>query len=162
MGKLITAWVRATHHECDNIVCRLASFTYGVGHPTLWRHENLNDATHDWIKAEFAKVPVSFFEQIYKCVNAGHLTAVDGLPGLPQNFGSTAPPKTDARFVFFAGTQNRCFLPESQFKTFEYFNRIRPDYHGLHFLPGYGHLDPFIGEYASRDVFPVMLAELEK
>jgi len=162
MAKLITAWVLATHHECDNNVCRLASFTYGTGHPTLWRHENLNAATHEWVKQEFGKVPTSFFEQIYKCVLAGHLVSVDQLPSLPQDFGALPPPQTEARFVFFAGTENVCFLPESQLKTYQYFDRMRPGFHRLHYLPGYGHLDPFIGEHASRDVFPLMLAELEK
>jgi pimeloyl-ACP methyl ester carboxylesterase len=162
MGKLVKAWVLSTHHECDNNVCRLASFTYGTGRPTLWRHENLNAATHDWVKQEFGKVPTSFFEQIYKCVVAGHLLGVDNLPSLQRDFGTTPLPQTDARFVFFAGTENVCFLPESQLRSFQYFDRIRPGYHGLHMLPGYGHLDPFIGEHASRDVFPLMLAELEK
>jgi pimeloyl-ACP methyl ester carboxylesterase len=162
MSKIIIAWVLATHHECDNNVCRLASFTYGTGRPTLWRHENLNAATHEWVKREFGKVPTSFFEQIFKCVNAGHLVGVDHLPSLPENFGTLSRPETDARFVFFAGTENLCFLPESQLKTYQYFDHLRPGFHGLHYLPGYGHLDPFIGEYASRDVFPLMLAELEK
>ncbi len=162
MGKLITAWVLATHYECNNNVCRLASFTYGTGRPTLWRHENLNDATHEWVKQEFGKVPTSFFEQIYKCVLAGHLVGVEPLVPLPQDFGTQPPPQTDARFVFFAGTENVCFLPESQLRTYQYFDHLKPGYHGLHYLPGYGHLDPFIGENASRDVFPLMLAELEK
>jgi hypothetical protein len=160
MGKLITAWVKATHHECDNTVCRLISFTYGVGFPTLWSHENLNDATHEWLKQEFAKVPVSFFEQIFACVNAGHLISVDGLPGLPASFGNATPPQTDARFAFFAGADNHCFLPESQAKTFDYFDRIRPGYHALHVMKGYGHLDPFIGARAGEETIPLMLAEL--
>jgi pimeloyl-ACP methyl ester carboxylesterase len=162
IAKIITAWVLSTHHECNNNVCRLASFTHGTGRPTLWRHENLNAATHEWVKREFGKVPTSYFEQIYKCVLAGHLVGVDQLTALPQDFGTPPQPQTDARFVFFAGTENLCFLPESQLKTYQYFDQLRPGFHGLHYLPGYGHLDPFIGEHASRDVFPLMLAELEK
>jgi hypothetical protein len=161
LAKLITLWVKATHHECDNTVCRLVSFTYGVGFPTLWSHANLNDATHDWIKQEFAKVPVTFFQQIYQCVLAGHLVSVDGLAGLPADYG-VRPPETDARFVFFAGQHNHCFLPESQTATFEYFDRHRPAYHALHVLPDYGHLDVFIGKNAATDIFPLMLAELDK
>ncbi len=161
IAKLITAWVKATHHECDNTVCRLVSFTYGVGFPTLWSHANLNPATHAWINQEFAAVPVSFFQQIYRCVLAGHLVAVDGLRGLPTNFG-VDPPQTDARFVFFAGQNNRCFLPESQQDTFAWFDRQRPGYHALHVLPDYGHLDVFIGKDAARDTFPLMIEELDK
>ena len=161
IAKLITAFVRATHHECDNTVCRMVSFTFGVGFPTLWSHANLNPATHDWIKGEFANVPVSFFQQMYRCVRAGHLITVDGLPGLPYEFGIRAP-ETDARFVFFAGEQNRCFLAVSQTETFDYFERHRPGFHGLYLLPNYGHLDVFIGQQAASDVFPLMLAELDK
>jgi pimeloyl-ACP methyl ester carboxylesterase len=161
LAKLITLLVRATHHECDNTVCRLVSFTYGVGFPTLWSHANLNDATHDWIKQEFAKVPVTFFQQIYRCVLAGHLVSVDGLPGLPASFG-VQPPETAARFVFLAGQHNHCFLPESQTETFDYFEQHRPGYHTLHVLPDYGHLDVFIGKQAAADVFPLILAELDK
>jgi hypothetical protein len=29
-------------------------------------------------------------------------------------------------------------------------------------LPGYGHLDVFIGKDAARDVFPLMLEELDR
>jgi pimeloyl-ACP methyl ester carboxylesterase len=161
IAKLITAFVRATHHECDNTVCRLVSFTYGVGFPTLWSHANLDAATHEWIKEEFAKVPVSFFRQIYRCVLAGHLVGVENLPGLPGEYG-TAPPATDARFAFFAGSNNRCFLPESQAETFAYFDRQSPGRHALHVVPGYGHLDMFLGRNAAKDVFPAMIAELDK
>ncbi|MGH7985150.1 MAG: esterase [Candidatus Binataceae bacterium] len=160
-AKLITAMVRATHHECDNTVCRLVSFTYGVGHPTLWDHVNLNPATHQWISREFAKVPISFFEQMFRCVDAGHLISVDGLPGLPADY-LAQPPQTDARFVFFAGANNHCFLPEGQRETFAYFDRLQANRHALHILPNYGHLDIFLGKDAPRQVFPLILNELDK
>ena len=70
-AKLLVALVRATHHECDNDVCRFVSFTYGTGFPTLWSHDNLNDETHEWVKQEFAHVPLSFFRQIARCVARG-------------------------------------------------------------------------------------------
>jgi pimeloyl-ACP methyl ester carboxylesterase len=160
-AKLITAYVRATHHECDNTVCRLVSFTYGIGFPTLWSHANLNSATHDWIRHEFAKVPISFFEQILRCVEAGHLVSVDSLPGLPSDFVAQKP-QTDARFVFIAGQQNRCFLAQGQQETFEYFNRLQPGRHAVHILPGYGHLDVFLGKESSTQIFPLIVRELDK
>jgi hypothetical protein len=160
-AKLITAYVRATHHECDNTVCRMVSFTYGIGFPTLWSHANLNPATHDWIRQEFAKVPISFFEQMLKCVEAGHLVAVDGLAGLPKDFAAQKP-QTDARFAFIAGRDNRCFLAQGQQETFEYFNRLQPGRHAVHILPGYGHLDVFLGKDSAAQIFPLILQELDK
>src|SRR5207248_5361683 len=82
-AKVITAFVRATHHECDNLVCKYASFIYGVGFPTLWRHENIDDATHEWLRQEFTYCPISFFRQMSRCVAAGHLVRYDNLPSLP-------------------------------------------------------------------------------
>jgi len=159
--KLVTQWVRLTHHECDNMVCKLSSFTYGTGTPTLWRHENLNEATHDWLRHEFADVPLTFFQQIVRCVDAGHLVAVDGHPELPASFVDQ-PPKTRARFAFFAGELNACFAAESQRRTHAWFDGQDPGRHTLRVVPGYGHLDIFMGERAARDVFPDMLGELER
>lgn len=157
--KLIDGFVRLTHHECSNPVCKEVSFTYGSGFPALWRHENLNPETHDWLRAEFAAVPMSFFEQMKKCVAAGSLVSVDGHAELPRDF-TAQPPQTQARFSFFAGLENRCFLPESQVRTFRWFDSAAPGRHTLHELPSYSHLDVFMGKNAAHDVFPLMLAEL--
>jgi pimeloyl-ACP methyl ester carboxylesterase len=161
-AKAITALVKLTHHECDNIVCRYASFTYGTGFPTLWRHENLNDATHEWLKGEFAAVPISFFRQMSRCVRHGSLVAVEGLRELPADLAAQ-PPRTDARVAFLAGARNRCFLAESQARTHAWFTKhtARPERHALHVFPDYGHLDVFMGQDAARDTFPVIANELE-
>jgi pimeloyl-ACP methyl ester carboxylesterase len=160
-ARAITLLVKATHRECDNTVCRLASFTYGTGFPTLWRHENLNPQTHEWLKHEFAKVPLTFFEQMAECLRAGHLVPVEGYRELPDDIAER-PPETDARFVFLAGELNHCFLPESQRRTYERLSQHRPGYHALHVIPEYGHLDIFMGKDAARDVFPLIKAELDK
>ncbi|ARA95054.1 MAG: esterase [Bacteroidetes bacterium] len=160
--KLIDALVELTHHECDNGVCKHVSFSYGSGFPALWSHENLNEATHDWLRHEFAHVPMTFYRQIVRCIRAGHLVTVEPLSDvLPEDYAA-AGPKTTARFAFFAGEDNRCFLPESQIRSHRYFDALRPGYHTLHLLPGYGHLDVFMGRHAGRDVFPLMLDALSQ
>lgn len=160
-AKVISALVALTHHECDNAVCKQVSFTYGSGFPALWSHENLNDETHEWLKYEFAAVPLSFFQQMTKCVRQGNLISVEGNKNLPADFVAQ-PPETNARIAFFAGEDNLCFLPESQEMTFDYFNKQRKNYHSLHVLAGYGHLDIFMGKNADKDVFPLILDELNK
>lgn len=161
-AKLISALISLTHHECDRPVCKQVSFTYGSGFPALWSHENLNELTHgDWLVNEFNAVPLTFFKQITRCVREGYLLSVQNLPGLPASFVAQ-PPKTEARFAFFAGADNLCFLPDSQMKTHAYFNAQHRNYHSLHVIPDYGHLDVFIGKNAAADTFPLILAELEK
>lgn len=157
-AKALNALVTTTHRECDNNVCRWSSFTYGVGFPTLWRHENLDEVTHEWLKHEFGPCPRTFFAQMLRCLKAGRLVSLGEVPGLPADY--TAEPRTQARFALFSGERNRCFLPVSQTRTHHYLET-----HGLrsslHVVPGYGHLDMFMGARAAEDVFPLMLGELD-
>jgi pimeloyl-ACP methyl ester carboxylesterase len=160
-AKMIDAVVRLTHHECRNPVCKHTSFTYGAGFPSLWYHENLGDTVHDWLTHEFGACPITFFLQMGRSVRAGRIVAVEGRQELRGDV-LAAPPQTDARVIFVAGADNECFLPESQARSFEYFNALRPNYHSLHVFPHYKHLDPIIGQHAARDIFPTLLAELDR
>jgi len=160
-ARMVRSLVNMTHHECDNAVCKHASFVYGAGHPTLWRHENLNDETHAWLSDEFAAVPLTFFEQMAECVEQGHLVAVEEHNELPRDYAAIKP-KTDARVAFITGELNECFVPESQKRSFDHFDRDHRGYHSLRIIPEYGHLDVFMGKNAVRDTFPLILDELEK
>jgi len=71
-------------------------------------------------------------------------------------------PETDARFSFVTGGLNNCFVPESQQRTFDFFERHAPGRHSLHIVPGYGHLDVFVGKRADKDWFPLIVDELDK
>lgn len=161
MPRLLEYMVKATHHECDNTACRLVSFTYGAGCPALWEHENINEQTHQhFIQQEFGHVPLSFFRHIRACEKAGNLVSQETFGRLPRDYAAAAP-RTDARWAFFAGELNKCFLAESQERSFEWFDRHAPGKHSLDVIPGYSHLDIFMGENSARDVFPQMLSALE-
>lgn len=140
LPRALALCVLMSHWECDSMTCRMVSFTYGSGHPALWRHENLNAETHgDWLDGNFGFVPLSFFAQIHCCVEYGHLVSVSGLPELPASFVAQ-PPKTDARFALFAGELNQCFSAESQRRTFAFLDAWQPGRHSVHVIPGYrGH-----------------------
>jgi hypothetical protein len=160
-AKLTDLAVQATHHECHNPVCKMVSFVYGSGRPALWRHENLNDATHRWLTEEFGASPLTFFTQMARCVQAGNLLSVEGHPELPADF-TAQPPQTEARVALFGGALNRCFLPASQLRTFDFLDRHQPGHHSVDIIPGYGHLDVFMGANAARDIFPAMMAALDR
>jgi hypothetical protein len=159
IASAVVEYVRATHHECTNTVCRLASFTYGVGKPTLWSHALLNEATHDWLQEEFGPVPLTFFDQMSRCIRAGQLVAVDGLAELPAAFART-PPRTDARITLIAGERNLCFSAESQQRTYDFLQGRGRGAYELHMFPKYGHLDIFMGKDAAHDIFPTITAAL--
>ncbi|HLU90048.1 MAG TPA: alpha/beta fold hydrolase [Cyclobacteriaceae bacterium] len=157
-SKLLRLVVQATHHEKDTLVGKFVSFVYGAGFPALWRLENLDEKTMDWIQHEFANVPLSFFQHIRRCINRGEL-----IPNRDMGMESYVNDlKTDARIVLFAGARNQCFLPESQQNTFDYLEKIKPGRHGLFIMDDYSHLDIFLGKNAHRDIFPLMINELNK
>ncbi|MGV0836325.1 alpha/beta hydrolase [Mycolicibacterium thermoresistibile] len=156
--RLMDWMVRSTHHECRNPVCKHASFVYGVGFPNMWNHENLDEITHDWIKGEFAHVPVSLFRQTRACLTAGHLVSTGKYRDLPTEFGVGPPhPEVRAVFKFITGGDNRTFRPDGMFTTWRYFERYAPGVHTFEQFPGYGHLDMFLGQYAALDVFPTII-----
>lgn len=162
LSKVLRRAIDLTHLECDNLVCRMVSFTYGSGYSALWHHRNLDRATHDWLTGEFAEVPLSFFAHMRACVDAGHLVDVHDHPELPADLGVGAP-RTSARFALLAGAENRCFLPASQVRTHAFLTHHQPDAgHTLHVLPGYRHLDVVFGRHAWRDTHPIVLEELER
>jgi hypothetical protein len=96
-----------------------------------------------------------------RSIRAGHLVPVSDLAGLPPSYVA-APPQTDARFVFLAGEDNKCFLPDSQQRSYDFFAAHRPGRDALHRFRGYGHLDVFLGRNAATDTYPVILEELAK
>lgn len=154
-ARILDLLVRLFHHECNNAVCKHSSFTYGVGFPTLWSHDNLDEVTHDWIKGEFAHVPVSLFRQTHRSLKAGQLVPVRGFPDIPADFASEdTPPDTTAKFLFVCGADNRTFHPTGMARTFRHFERHYPGRNKHWEIPGYGHLDTLIGQYASDKVFP--------
>jgi pimeloyl-ACP methyl ester carboxylesterase len=149
------------HHECRNGVCKMVSFTYGAGCPALWRHENLNAETHEWVRQEFARVPLTFFDQILTCIEAGGLKSVDGYRELPADYLSE-PLRTEARWTFLAGGKNQCFLSESQVRAHAFFEQRQPGRHSLNVFPEYSHLDVFMGQSANRDTFPTIIDALAR
>ncbi len=147
--------------KCDSDVCRSANFFYGVGREVLWHHSNLDHDTHEWGAREWGFCPMSFFKQMASCASAGHLVPTGRVSGLPHSFVD-GKPKTEARFTFIAGSENTCFLAASQERTFAYFDALSPGRHRFQALPGYTHLDVFLGRDAHRNVFPLIVDALDR
>ena len=151
--------VRLWHTECRNPTCNMACFAIGSGSHALWVHANLDDATHEWLRHEFGKIPMSAYHQLAVSAKAGQLVSVTRASNLPLRFADAAP-KTGARFALFTGDQNRTFLPVGQRATHDWLTWHRPGSASLHVLPGYSHGDLFIGSRAHLEVFPPILDEL--
>jgi hypothetical protein len=108
---LATGFARVAHlirgRDCDNEVCQVANYMYGVGRDILWRHANLDSVTHDWVSREFGYCPFSLLAQIGRAQRKGYLVPVDGLAQLPESLVDVGP-MTDARSRSWRGRGTGC------------------------------------------------------
>jgi hypothetical protein len=156
----LARWARLVRHEYDNPINAATTYIYGGESQALWRRDNLDDKTLDWLAREFGYAPFSFFKQIRRCSDVGHLVPVEESLGLPPDLMSAGPPD-GTRFTFLTGTANRFFLPSGQRKTYTHFNEIQPGRHELVELKGFGHVDSVVGHRAATEVFPHILQALK-
>lgn len=159
LSHVIRQWVRVTNRECDNLVCRISSFFYGYSRSAMWDHAKLSRETHDWLTDEFEWIPIRFFRQMRRSIMRGHLVWDQPRAGVPADL-CAQPPQTDAKVTFLQGTANRCFAPDSQERSYAWFDEHQPGRHRLRELRGYGHFDCWMGDDAPRDVFPIVLDAL--
>jgi hypothetical protein len=146
--------------DCDDPACQVANFTYGVGPDLLWQHALLEDDVHHFISREFGYVPVRFFRQIYRSEKAGVLVPFAGLDELPATY--TGAPRQQTAITFAGGLNNRVFLPAGQKRSFDHFKAFAPGIHEHLEWPRYGHMDPWLGRDAEREIFPSAIAALER
>jgi hypothetical protein len=160
-GQGLAAVARLARRECDNPVCAMASYMYGTGPDVLWRHANVDRDVHAWMGRELGFAPFrGLLRQLVKSTGKRHIVPAEKLPGMPDSYVD-GPPRTDARFTFVVGDENRMFLPAGQKASFEHFDAHAPGRHAFHAFEGMGHLDTFLGRDAAERTFPVMLAGLE-
>ena len=143
-----------TKERCDSPVCRRILFIYGE----VFRHDQLNQATHDQVPAMFGVSNMTFFEHISNICNKGHVVDAQGEETYIPNVENMAVPIT-----FIHGELNNFFPPKGTQKTYELLRQTNgPELYRRHVFPGYAHMDHFIGKNAWRDVFPVLHRELER
>jgi hypothetical protein len=155
----LARWGRFVCRTYPNPLNALTTYVYGGKPEGLWQRANLDDETLDWLGREFGYAPFSFFRQMRRCSDVGHLVPVEGLPELDVRLDLRPPPEGTS-FTFIAGSENRFFLPGGQRTTYEHFARLQPDTHEWVPVPGYGHFDLFVGRNAEDDVFPHILGAL--
>jgi cholesterol oxidase len=124
----------------------------------LWEHANLNEATHATLHETFGVANIEVFEHLAACVRAGHVVDRAG-----RDVYLAHPERMRLPVCFLHGAENQTFLPETTRRTYEWLRAHNgPALYSRHQVVGYGHLDCWIGREAARDVFPLVLAHLER
>ncbi|KAK3327511.1 hypothetical protein B0T19DRAFT_357224 [Cercophora scortea] len=151
---------------CNNAACHRCSLVFG----RCWNHSNLNEATHRQIDRFFGGVNMRLLHLLMKMGVEGHvqtngpmydtLTTPDNiqrLKGIP--------------FLLFVGRDNAVLSPESTERTFEtlcdtFGTSSTPGREGGDYkrrvVPGYGHLDPWMGRNAWKDIYPFVREEVDR
>ena len=121
-----TGRVRSTHPRVQQ--CGLQAFELHLRHrlPGAVAHENLDRGYPRVARRRVRSGADDLLPpngQMHRC----RAPRTDRqIPSLPMLHRSAGPPRTDARFVFFAGGDQCCFLPPSQQRTYDYFDPTGP------------------------------------
>lgn len=144
----------ARKDPCNSPVCRRILMMYG----DVYKHDQLNTATHDAIHEMFGVANLKAFNHIALMVRKGQIVDKNGndvyLPHLDR---------LNIPITFVHGVENHLFMLEGTKKTFQLLSQKNGPKNYVHLaLNRYAHMDLFIGKNAAKDVFPQILVELEK
>jgi cholesterol oxidase len=107
---------------------------------------------------------VHYYRHINKMVKAGNAVRYNpkdpAYAALPADYLAD-PASITTPYLFITGANNHVFT-DSNIACHESLSKANPGLHELAVIPGYGHVDPFIGKNAHEDVFPHILSHLRK
>jgi len=143
-----------SHHDCDSPVCRRIAFIYG----DVFDHGHLNEPTHEAIADVFGISNMTFFEHVSRMIRTGHVVDREGREAYLEHLDRLRLPIT-----FLHGEHNRMFLPRSTEATYGLLRAVNgPQLYTRHVIPGYAHLDCWLGQHAEHDVFPLAMKALDE
>jgi cholesterol oxidase len=140
-------------NQCSSATCHRITFMYAP----LYRHQQLNQATHDSLHEMFGIANMQSFVHLERLTNTGTLVTATGEDAYMPHLDRMALP-----ICFVHGSKNECFLPESTALTVEALRRVNGDRYERHVIDGYGHIDCIYGKNAVRDVYPIMADFLDR
>ena len=142
---------------CKHPVCkRIFSF---IG--ASYTHAQLNDATHTALTRMFGPVAIAPFAHLSRIMQAGRVVDSQGRDTYLRRH--LAEKHLRLPIFFIAGARNQLFLPESSLRTHHWLERINgAALYRRKVYADYAHMDFFIGRDAARDIYPDLIAELER
>lgn len=160
---------------CNSASCHRISLTFG----RCWNHRNLNEATHRQIDRFFGGVNMTLLQLLMKMGVDSHAMSNGPLferLTTPENINRLR----NVPILLFVGSDNAVLSPEATEKTYEVLcdtfgtktggdsvcgdepcNTGHIDYR-RRVVPGYGHLDCWMGRNAWKDVYPMVREEVDR
>ncbi|KAL2260140.1 hypothetical protein VTK26DRAFT_5955 [Humicola hyalothermophila] len=158
LNQLLRLYPQARREMCANAACHRTSLVFG----RCWNHANLNEATHRQIDRFFGGVNMRLLGLLMRMGRDGHamsnpplcerLTAdanVARLRGIPVQL--------------WVGRDNAVLSPEATERSYEALCAMDEDgRYSRRVIPGYGHLDGWMGRNAWKDVYPFVREEVDR
>ena len=148
-------------HEDNVATCKRIRFIEAP----LFKHANLNDATHAHLNRLFGNANLTLFAHARRFVDYEMLVDEDGRNTYVQR--ENVEQFAALPISFLHGKENELFTYMSANRSWTLFNEIHP-YWATQFAPepilvdGYGHVDVLIGKDAHKHVFPKVLDFFDK
>jgi hypothetical protein len=158
LNQLLRLYPQSRREMCNNAACHRTSLVFG----RCWNHNNLNEATHRQIDRFFGGVNMRQLALLMRMGYDGNVMA-NG-PG----FERLTTPENIERLrgipiMLFVGRDNAVLSPEATERTYETLCETFEDgEYKRKVVPGYGHLDGWMGRNAWRDVYPFVREELDR
>lgn len=165
IGKAFSKVVSMFHRECDVPACGMLSLMWGTGFPALYSHENLADVTHRRGGDLYGATSLNYYRHVNRMVRAGSRPLKYDFDeprhaSLPDDYFTYAR-EIQTPVLLTTGENNKVFADSNQV-CFQRLRALGCDQHELHVFPNYGHQDPFMGKDVARDIFPTMLAWIDR
>jgi cholesterol oxidase len=141
---------------CKNPTCRRVFGVYGPSYD----HAQLSHDTHIALASMFSRVSTKPFEQLQIIMQAGRALAADGRNIYLTDEGAA---RLALPITFLAGLNNQIFYPESSQRTLAWLELYNgPSLYRQRAIPGYAHMDLFIGQNSAEKVFSLIVEELQR
>lgn len=142
-------------HAYDSPTGRRIYFIYG----DVFDHDRIDATTmQEAVPSFFGYGNMTFFEHISLMIRSGRAVDRHGRDVYLANSDRYRMP-----ISLVTGAHNRMFLPRGLQESYAYLRAANdPELYRLHVVPEYAHLDCWLGERADRDLFPIVLSELER
>ena len=138
---------------CNSAVCRRIWLIYGE----VYGHAQLNEATHEAIHEMFGIADTTTFNHLLTMIRAGQVVDKDGNDVYLPNIQRLKIP-----LAFLQAMNNHLFLPEGTERSYELLvSKNGADGYVRVQVPNYNHMDCFVGKNAAKDIYPLILAQLD-
>ncbi|EAQ86461.1 hypothetical protein CHGG_07714 [Chaetomium globosum CBS 148.51] len=158
VNQALRLYPQARREMCNNAACHRTSLVFG----RCWNHANLNEATHRQIDRFFGGVNMRQLNLLMKMGYDGHVMGnaplyepltseanIERLRGIPV--------------MLFVGRDNAVLSPEATERTYETLcDAFEDGEYKRKVVPGYGHLDGWMGRNAWKDVYPFVREEVDR